>query len=235
MLNKSNSNTNFSFILLAFFCINAGVNLYALSLNLLLLEQFTKPLIVVLLAGFYLQKKKKNSAYLFILFISWIGNLLFMFKSPSYTIAGLICFWGTLLLFTYLVLNELIESLEQKLKKKSTYFPLSIFTSFVIGIIWLLGPNLGDYYYVMLAYAVTLAFLGFIVSLLYMEKPKSKFRLSFLIGILLLFVDASIICYQLFIENNIVISVTVRGLYILSLLLICFYFTYEYASEKNRI
>ncbi len=234
MLIKSISRKIFSFIWLGFFCMNAGINLYALSFNLLLLEQLTKPLIVILLAGFYLHKKKKNSAYLFILFISWVGNLLFMLKSPSYTIAGLICFWGTLLLFTYLILNELNQPLEQKFKKKSTYFPLSIFTSFVIGIIWLLGPNLGDYYFVMLAYAITLAFLGFIVSLLYMEKPKSKFRLSFLIGILLLFVDASIICYQLFIENNIAISVTVRGLYILAQLLICLYFTYAYAP-KNRI
>ena len=110
--------------------------------------------------------------------------------------------------------------------------PLIIFTFYVIGIIWVLGPNLGDYYFVILAYAATLAFLGFIVSLLFMENPKNKFRLSFLIGILILFVDASIICYQLFIEDNIIISVTVRGLYVLAQLLICLYFMYEHRPKN---
>ena len=223
---------SYSLIFLAAFCANSAINIFALYNDFLLLEQLTKPLIILFLMGFYLHKEEKSSAYLFILFISWIGNLLFMFKSPSYTIAGLICFWGTLLLFSHLTMNDLDEYLEAKFKKRSTFILLAIFTSYVVGIIGILGPNLGDYYFVMLAYAITLAFLGFIVSLLFIENPKNIFRLSFLIGILILFVDASIICYQLFIEDNIIISVTVRGLYILAQLLICFYFIYEH-TPKN--
>ena len=219
---------NYSFFLLCFFAINAVINLIALYHDLLLLEWLTKPLIIIFLTGFYLQKKERNSAYLFILFISWIGNFLFMLKSPTYTIAGLICFWGTLLLFSHLTITDLNESLEKKLKKRNTFVPLIIFTTYVVGIMWVLGPYLSDYYFIIFAYAITLAFLGFIVSLLLMENLKNIFRLSFLLGILILFVDASIICYQLFVEDSIIISVTVRGLYILAQLLICLYFTYEH-------
>jgi len=59
---------SYSLIFLAAFCANSAINIFALYNDFLLLEQLTKPLIILFLMGFYLHKEEKSSAYLFFSF-----------------------------------------------------------------------------------------------------------------------------------------------------------------------
>lgn len=63
---------------------------------------------------------------------------------------------------------------------------------------------------------IAVTFLSFIATIHYLEQPTNKFRRYFLIGILLLLLDASIICYQFFNQDNTIISLSVRVIFILT-------------------
>lgn len=101
-------------------------------------------------------------------------------------------------------------------------------------IMLLLGPNLNEWFSTITAYALTMTFLSFIATIHYLEQPTNRFRLYFLIGILLVFLNASIICYQLFNQNNTIISLSVRAIFILEHYLICLYFIFDH-RPKNII
>ena len=75
---------------------------------------------------------------------------------------------------------------------------------------------------------IAVTFLSIIAIIHYLEQPTNKFRRYFLIGILLLFLDASIICYQFFNQDNTIISLSVRVIFILAHYFICLYFTFDH-------
>ena len=51
------------------------------------------------------------------LFFSWIGNVLIMSPGFAMILAGVICFWGMLLLYSYHILKDLPGSLVDQFKK----------------------------------------------------------------------------------------------------------------------
>ena len=81
--------------------------------------------------------------------------------------------------------------------------------------------------------ALTITFLSFSATIYYLEDSKNQFRFYLLIGILLLFLDANIICYQLFNHGNTIIPLSVRIIFILAHCLISLYFTLDHQTQKT--
>ena len=214
------------------FWLVALVNIWALNNHNTQVDLITKPLLLPLLFFYYLSYKRKDSAYILILFISWIGSLFFIGEIPETTIAGIICFWASLLLYTYTVIQYLEIPFYKNLSQPKKVIPLLIYAVYFVSIMTLLGPNLNDWLITIAAYALTVTFLSYIATIYYLEQPKNKFRLYFLIGILLLFLDASIICYQLFNQDNTIISLSVRIIFILAQYLICIYFIFDHRPKQ---
>lgn len=148
------------------------------------------------------------------------------------TIAGIICFWAALLLYIYVIIQYLEIPFFKGLNQLKRAIPLLIYLIYFILIMFLLGPNLKEWFSTIAAYALTITFLSFIATIHYLEQPKNRFRRYFLIGILLLFLDASIICYQFFNKDNTIISISVRSIFILAHYLICLYFIFDHRLKN---
>ena len=148
------------------------------------------------------------------------------------TIAGIICFWAALLLYIYVIIQYLEIPFFKGLNQLKRAIPLLIYLIYFILIMFLLGPNLKEWFSTIAAYALTITFLSFIATIHYLEQPKNRFRRYFLIGILLLFLDASIICYQFFNKDNTIISISVRSICILAHYLICLYFIFDHRLKN---
>ena len=209
------------------------VNIWALYTQNTLIDLITKPLLIPLLILYYISHKKRDSTYFFIQFISWVGSLFFIGETPLTTITGIICFWAAILLYTYVIIQHLDVPVYNNLRKPMRIIPLIIYLIYFILVITLLGPNLKGLFGVITAYALTITFLCFTATIYYLEDPKNQFRFYLLIGILLLFLDASIICYQLFNHGNTIISLSVRIIFILAHYLICLYFVLGHQTRKN--
>ena len=110
------------------FWIIALINLYGLILDSTL-EQITKPLIVPILGLYYFSGKNRNSAYMLALFFSWVGNVLIMIPEFTMILAGVICFWGILLLYSHHMLKKLSGSLADQFKKNMPRL-LSLFANY---------------------------------------------------------------------------------------------------------
>ena len=98
------------------FWVVALINLYGLMFYSPL-EQITNPFIVPILSLYYFSGNNRDSAYMMALFFSWIGNVLIMNPGFAMILAGVICFWGMLLLYSYHILKNLPGSLVDQFKK----------------------------------------------------------------------------------------------------------------------
>lgn len=222
------------FLFSGLFWLVALINIWALYTQNTFIDLITKPLLIPLLILYYISHKKRDSAYFLIQFISWIGSLFFIRETPLTTIAGIICFWAAILLYTYVIIQHLDVPFYKNLRNPKRIIPLIIYLIYFILIITLLGPNLKGLFGVITAYdALTITFLSFSATIYYLEDSKNQFRFYLLIGILLLFLDASIICYQLFNHGNTIIPLSVRIIFILAHCLISLYFTLDYQTQKT--
>ena len=233
MFSYVNKRNALPFLCSGLFWLVALINIWALYKQNSLIDLITKPLLIPLLILYYISHKKRDSAYFLIQFISWVGSLFFIRETPLTTIAGIICFWAAILLYTYVIIQHLDVPFYKNLRKPKRIIPLIIYLLYFILIITLLGPNLKGFFSVITAYALAITFLCFTATIYYLEDPKNQFRFYLLIGILLLFLDASIICYQLFNHGNAIIPLSVRIIFILAHYLICLYFVIDHQTQKN--
>ena len=208
------------------------LNIWAINAQNDIVDLITKPLLIPLLLLYYISNKKNSSEYFLSQFISWMGSLFFIAEMPETTIAGMICFWAALLLYIYVIIQYLEIPFFKGLNQLKRAIPLLIYFIYFIFIMLLLGPNLKGWFSTITAYALTITFLSFIATIHCLEQPTNKFRRYFLIGILLLFLDASIICYQFFNQDNTIISLSVRVIFILAHYFICLYFTFDHRLKN---
>ena len=98
------------------FWVVAFINLYGLMFYGTL-EQITKPFIVPILSLYYFSGNNRDLVYIMALFFSWIGNVLIMSPGFAMILAGVICFWGMLLLYSYHMLKKISGPLAGRFKK----------------------------------------------------------------------------------------------------------------------
>ena len=187
------------------------------------MEQITKPFIVPILSLYYFSENNRDSAYMMALFFSWIGNVLIM--SPEFTmiLAGVICFWGMLLLYSHHILKNLPGSLVDQFKKKYAKTIVVICLVYLIIIIGVLYEDLGKLVPAILFYGVTLTGTGFLSVMLWL-KQKEKTKFALMSGMILLIISGTLLAIKLFAGNNLLIETLMQLSYIVAQFLICFYF-----------
>lgn len=165
------------------FCLVALLNIWAISTQNEIVDLITKPLLIPLLILYYISNKKNSSVYFLSQFISWIGSLFFIGEMAETTIAGIICFWAALLLYIYVIIQYLEIPFFKGLNQLKRAIPLLIYLIYFILIMFLLDPNLKEWFSTIAAYALTITFLSFIATIHYLEQPKNRFRRYFLMRV----------------------------------------------------
>ena len=157
------------------------------------------------------------------LFFSWVGNVLIM--SPEFTmiLAGVICSWGMLLLYSYHMLKKISGPLADQFKKNMPRsLPLFVYYTWFLWI-GILHKNLGKLVPAISFYAITLTGTGFLSTLLCLDQ-KEKTTFAFMSGVIFITISGTLLTVKLFVVNNLLIETLIRLLYIVAQFLICFYF-----------
>ena len=177
------------------------------------------------LALFYLLKsKKKNLAFVLILIFSWLGSILISYESILQSIAGIISFWGVLLLIADHSIKQLKKPLKIQLKKNQVIYSLIVHIAYLIGILYLLSDDLGIFIFPITFYGICLLGTSFLGTVLWIEK-KNKTRLMLMFGIFMILGSGSILSFKLFgTELSLIQDFLRLSLYVVSELFICLYF-----------
>ena len=213
------------------FWVVALVNLYGLMFYSPL-EQITKPFIVPILCLYYFSGNNRDSAYMMALFFSWIGNVLIMSPGFAMILAGVICFWGMLLLYSYHILKNLPGSLVDQFKKKYAKTIVTICLVYLIIIVGVLYEDLGKLIPAILFYGVTLTGAGFLSIMLWL-KQKEKTTFALMSGMILLIISGTLLTVKLFAGNNLLIETLIRLSYIVAQFLVCLYFLKNTSINKT--
>lgn len=195
-----NAQANFSNsekISLALFLLNSVVHLYAQISNDLLLSNFTKPLIIILLSSFAFFYAKNNNFKIdknlsLALFFCWLGDCLLMLQlfNANFFIFGLLAFLiGHIF---YILLNI-------KNAKKVQILDLIAFLPMLLWAIYLLSKIKSAFFIPVLFYSFALCALYF-STLLTREKLNKNNWLIFFIGVILFIVSDSMIAINKFIK-----------------------------------
>lgn len=204
------------------FWVVALINLYGLMFYSPL-EQITKPFLIPILSLYYFSGNNRNSAYVMALFFSWFGNVLIMSTEFAMILAGIICFWGMLLLYSYQILKNLSGSLVDQFKKKYAKTIVAICLVYLIIIIGVLYEDLGELVPAISFYGLTLTGTGFLSVMLWL-KQKEKTTFALMSGAILMIISGTLLAVKLFAGNNLLIETLMRLSYIVAQFSICFYF-----------
>ncbi len=123
---------------LLFFTVSI-LDIIGVALNNSLLQTIFKPMIILsLVALYYFTVDKKNNWYLFALAFSLLGDILLMDKNNLF-IYGIGAFLITQILYIIIIVRQM-----QKPSNFHKYLYAFLFVNYVVYLLTLLKPNLGD-------------------------------------------------------------------------------------------
>lgn len=157
-------------------------------------------LIAPSIGTFYFLSSNRNLTYELILIFSFIGSVLILSNEFLYSIAGIISFWGMILLIADHILKEIKVTLIKQFKKKKIVLSFSIHMIYLIGILFILQEDLGNFIYPIVFYGITLLGASFLSTILW-EEEKNKTNLNLMIGVFMLILSGSLLAIKLFSEN----------------------------------
>jgi hypothetical protein len=140
----------FNFILVSIFYV------LGIMFKHTMIEIVATALIAPSIGTFYFLRSNRNLTYELILIFSFIGSVLILSNEFLYSIAGIISFWGLILLIADHILKEIKVPLIKQFKKKKIVLSFSIHMIYLIGILFILHEDLGNFIYPIVFYAITL-------------------------------------------------------------------------------
>jgi len=157
-----------------------------------LLQLIFKPLIIIsLIVLYYFSAQKKNNWYILALVFSFLGDIFLLDKNNLF-LFGIASFLITQLLYIFIIVKQM---------KKPSYFHkflyAFLFANYVVYLLSLLKPNLGDLFYPVLVYGITISIFGYVSTLNYVSK-RTKSALILMFGALLFIVSDSLIALYKF-------------------------------------
>ena len=183
---------------------------------------YTKPLIIPLLALFYYHKHYKL-LFLIALGGSWLGDLFLMGDGQLFFILGILSFWVAQSCYLYLITKEIELPLKEILFSEKSFFPILVFGSYFVVIMSLLSAKLGIFALIVSGYALTMASIG-AMSMILWRKAKDYKSLLLLLGVVLFIASDSMIAFNTFYFEENIFQYWVMATYIPAQFLICFYF-----------
>jgi uncharacterized membrane protein YhhN len=184
--------------LLHFFILLSIVYLGAILFNSATLEFYLKPalLLPLIIAAFISTNFKNKIILVAALIFSWIGDtlLLFVFKDAMYFIAGLVAFLIAHIFYIILFTKELKRANGKIELGKAGLLLIAIY---LIGLLLILIPHLGDLTIPVIIYAVvisTMLYMAYLLSI-HLPKPASIYLLT---GAISFIVSDSILAFNKF-------------------------------------
>ncbi len=197
-----------------FFFTVSILDIVGLAFNNSLLRTIFKPLIVLsLMALYYFSSNKKNHWYLVALLFSFFGDVLLMDKNNLF-LFGIAAFLVTQIIYIYIILKQL--------KKPSffhKYLYAFLFVNYAVYLLSLLKPNLGELFYPVLVYGITISVFGLVATLNYVTK-RTTATFFLMLGAILFVASDSMIALHKFHEPKSFYPITIMITYVLAQYLI---------------
>ncbi len=197
-----------------FFFTVSILDIVGLAFNNSLLRTIFKPLIVLsLMALYYFSSNKKNHWYLVALLFSFFGDVLLMDKNNLF-LFGIAAFLVTQIIYIYIILKQL--------KKPSffhKYLYAFLFVNYAVYLLSLLKPNLGELFYPVLVYGITISVFGLVATLNYVTK-RTTATLFLMLGAILFVASDSMIALHKFHEPKSFYPIAIMITYVLAQYLI---------------
>lgn len=207
-----------------FFAVSI-IEITGVYLDSFLLQTIFKPMIMLsLMALYYFSVSKKNNLYLLALAFSFLGDVFLLDKNNMF-IYGIAAFLVTQVLYIYIIVKQM-----EKPSFFHKYLYAFLFANYVVYLIVLLKPNLGEMLYPVVIYGVTIAIFGWVATLNYVTK-RTKLTLVLMLGAVLFIASDSMIALNKFHESKTFYSITIMSTYVLAQYLI---FRFMLGKEKIR-
>ncbi len=174
------------------FFIVSILDIVGVALNNSLMQSIFKPLIIpTLIALYFFSTAKKNNLYLSALVFSFLGDVLLMDKNNLF-LYGIAAFLLTQILYISIIVKQM-----QKPSNFHKYLYSFLFVNYVVYLLTLLKPNLGELFYPVLIYGITISVFGLVATLNYVSKRTST-ALYLMLGALLFITSDSMIALNKF-------------------------------------
>lgn len=192
----------------------AGIsNLSGQILEIDLITNSSKVLIIPALMGYVWKGQSPSRLYLIALFFSWLGDLFLIPEGNLFFVTGIAAFWLTQIIYCRLMLKHLGGSLLRQLKKQKALLPLLLLGGYLGFMLFLMFLQLGPLQVPVSLYAATLTITGFLGVLLALEKGE-KYTFYLAVGCLLFVVSDSMIAFDAFYFKQKVFGLWVMATYI---------------------
>jgi uncharacterized membrane protein YhhN len=210
--------------LTALFFIVSILDIIGVALNNSLMQTIFKPMIIPsLIALYYFTSDKKNNWYLIALVFSFLGDVLLMDKNNLF-LYGIVAFLLTQILFISIIVRQM-----QKPSNFHKYLYAFLFVNYVVYLLTLLKPNLGDFFYPVLIYGITISVFGLVATLNYVSK-RTRTALYLMLGALLFITSDSMIALNKFHVAQAFYPVAIMITYVLAQYLI-----YRFMVKKGFV
>ncbi len=209
-----------------FFAV-AIIEIVGVYLNSSLLQSIFKPMIMLsLMALYYFSVRKKNNLYLLALAFSFLGDV-FLLDKNSMFIYGIAAFLITQVLYVYIIVKQM-----EKPSFFYKYLYAFLFANYVVYLIVLLKPNLGEMLYPVVIYGVTIAIFGWVATLNYVTQ-RTKPTLVLMMGAVLFIASDSMIALNKFHEAKEFYPIAIMSTYVLAQYLIFRFMILKTGHIKN--
>lgn len=217
-------NKNITKGLTFFFFTVSILDITGVVLNNSLIQTIFKPMIIPsLIVLYYFTVDKRNNWYLFALVFSLLGDVLLMDKDNLF-IYGIGAFLLTQILYIIIIVRQM-----HKPSNFHKYLYAFLFVNYVVYLLALLKPNLGDLLYPVLVYGITISVFGLVATLNYVTKRSMPSRYLMLGAILFIASDSMIAL------NKFHIAKTFYPVMIMVTYVLAQYLIYRFMIEEVKI
>ncbi len=203
-------------IAMALFFSAAIADVYAVISGNQVIELYSKPMLLTLLAVVYLVSTKTPVFwYVFGMFCCCVGDVFLLFEGADFFTYGLASFLLGHLVYIKLTVGFLPKDLTAKMITSAVPFVL------LFGVLmYLIYPNLGGMLVPVVVYGITISTFGSIALLNY-RGNKSTENLWLFMGALIFMLSDSLIALNRFYQPHQLYGVSIMVTYILAQFLIC--------------
>ena len=196
-----------------FFAVSA-MEIIGIAMNNSLVQSIFKPMMMLsLMALYFFSAEKRNNLYILALAFSFLGDV-FLLDKNSMFIYGIAAFLLTQLLYIYIIVKQM-----EKPSFFHKYLYAFLFANYIVYLMILLKPNLGDLFYPVVVYGVTIGVFGLVATLNFVTKRK-KTDLILMLGAILFIASDSMIALNKFHEARTFYPIAIMSTYILAQYLI---------------
>ncbi len=190
------------------------IEIIGVYLNNSLLQTVFKPMIIIsLMALYYFSVDKKNNWYILALAFSFLGDVLLMDKNNLF-LFGIAAFLITQIIYIVIIVKQM-----EKPSFFHKYLYAFLFVNYVVYLLVLLKPNLGELFYPVLVYGITISVFGLVATLNYVTKRTTP-ALFLVLGAVLFIASDSMIALHKFHDPKLFYPIAIMVTYVLAQYLI---------------